>query len=121
LQEAPKTEDSDREFTEALIAEFKTRGLYEDRVGAVAFKKDALFSIQADLPANTPVGDYDVAVYLYQDGDLLGRDSARLLVDKVGLERRIYEIAHQRPVSYGFLCVALSLLAGWIAALVFRT
>lgn len=119
--ENAESDDYRRPFIDAFISEFENRGLYDNRIGAVSFKKGALFVIEADLPANTPVGEYGVAVYLYQDGRLLGQDSARLLVDKVGLERRIYELAHRRPVSYGFLCVALSLFAGWIAALVFRT
>ena len=108
------------QYMNAFLAETEEKGLYRDSVGGVSFKKGALFSINVDLPANTPVGAYDVAVYLYRDGVLLGRDTAKLLVNKVGLERRIYEIAHQRPVSYGISCVALSLLAGWIGALAFR-
>lgn len=112
--------DHDGDFAEAFITEIEDKGLYDARVGGVSFKKGALFAINADLPANTPVGDYDVSVYLYQDGRLLGRDSATLVVNKVGIERRIYELAHQRPVSYGILCVALSLFAGWIASFAFR-
>lgn len=111
---------AEERFIDALIDHAREKGLYGDRVGGVSFKKGALFAINADLPANTPVGDYDVSVYLYQDGRLLGRDSAWLVVNKVGIERRIYELAYRRPVSYGVLCVVLALLAGWAASLAFR-
>lgn len=114
----PSAHDAD--FADAFVNEVEDEGLYGARVSGVSFKKGALFAINADLPANTPVGNYDVSVYLYQDGVLLDRDSATLLVNKVGIERRIYELAHQRPVSYGIVSVALSLLAGWIAAFAFR-
>lgn len=107
-------------YKNAFLTEIEDQGLYSDRVGGVSFKKGALFSIKVDLPATTPVGIYSVAVFLYRDGVLLGQDSATLNVNKVGVERGIYDLAHQRPVSYGILCVVLSLLAGWIASLAFR-
>ncbi len=107
-------------FANAFLNEIEDAGLYHDRVGGIEFKKGALFAINVNLPANTPVGDYTVGVFLYQDGVLLGRDSAELVVNKVGIERRIYDLAHGQPVSYGILCVVLSLFAGWIAALAFR-
>ena len=107
-------------YKNAFLTEIEDQGLYSDRVGGVSFKKGALFSIKIDLPATTPVGIYNVAVYLYRDGVLLGQDSATLNVNKVGVERGIYDLAHQRPVTYGILCVVLSLFAGWMAALAFR-
>jgi len=113
-------DEEERLERNAFISEVEEQGLYGDRIGAVSFKKGGLFAINADLPANTPVGEYEVSIYLYQDGEQLGRDSARLVVNKVGIERQIYDLAHERPISYGVLCVALSLIAGWIAALAFR-
>ncbi len=107
-------------FAKAFVSEAKDAGLYRDRIGGVEFKKGALFAINVDIPANTPVGDYSVAVYLYQDGVLLGRDEAELVVNKVGIERRIFDLAHNQPVTYGILSVVISLFAGWIAALAFR-
>ncbi len=107
-------------FKNAFLSEFEDRGLYLETVGGVEFKKSGLFTINVDLPATTPVGDYDVSVYLYRNGELLARDTAQLAVNKVGMERRIYELAHNRPVSYGVFCVTISLLAGWFAAFAFR-
>ncbi len=113
-------ESESRLFAEAFLTEVEFKGLYRDLVGGVSFKKGALFSINIDLPATTPVGAYEVAVYLYRDGVLLGADSAKILVNKVGAERRIYDLAQKRPILYGLLCVALSLFAGWLAAMAFR-
>ena len=115
-----ETELSEEILRAAFLSEAEEQGLYRNSAGDVTFQKGALFTVRANLPANTPVGDYSVAVYLYQDGVLLGEDNAALTVHKVGLERRIYELAHNQPVSYGVLCVALSLFAGWIAGLAFR-
>ncbi len=112
--------DSEHPFNAAFLDALESRGQYMDRVGGVSFIKGALFTVDLELPANTPVGDYDIAVYLYRDGMLIDHDSAALKVNKVGLERRIFDLAHRRPVLYGLLCVAVSLLAGWIAGLAFR-
>ena len=43
-----------------------------------------------------------------------------LTVEKVGIERDIYEFAHRRPWTYGLLCVLLAALTGWTASRVFR-
>ncbi len=107
-------------FRSAFLSEAEALGLYRTHVGGIEFKKGALFTITARLPTNTPVGEYEVAVYLFRNGTLIGSDEAALAVNRVGLERRIYDFAHQRPVSYGIFCVALALIAGWVASLAFR-
>jgi len=117
---APADESNAGLYRSAFLSEAEDLGLYRSHVGGIEFKKGALFTITAGLPANTPVGEYEVAVYLFRDGELIGSDAAALAVNRVGLERRIYDFAHQRPVSYGIFCVALSLIAGWAASLAFR-
>ena len=112
--------DAVHPFNAAFLDALESAGQYSDKVGGVSFVKGALFTINIALPANTPVGEYAVAVYLYRDGILISQDTAALRVNKVGLERRIFDLAHRRPVLYGLLCVAVSLLAGWIAGLAFR-
>ncbi|MCK5749760.1 MAG: TIGR02186 family protein, partial [Oricola sp.] len=107
-------------FRNAFLSEAEGAGLYQATADGVSFKKGALFTISASLPANTPVGEYDVAVYLFRNGEMIASDTTALAVNRVGLERRIFDFAHQRPVSYGIFCVALSLLAGWLASLAFR-
>lgn len=107
-------------YRSAFLSEAETVGLYHARADGIAFHKGALFTINARLPANTPVGEYSVAVYLFRNGEMVGADTAALAVNRVGLERRIYDVAHKRPVSYGIFCVMLSLIAGWIGGLAFR-
>lgn len=119
-KEHPLSEEQTSDLTNAFIDEATALGIYGSFSGGVQFKKEGLFTIKISLPANTPVGKYDVIVYLYRDGIKLGADSAVLTVNRVGAERRIYELAHRRPLSYGIFCVAIALLAGWIAALAFR-
>lgn len=103
-------------FVDAAYA----RGVFRDDASAVEFKKGALFTITLDLPADTPVGSYALAVYLYRGGALIDQDDARLSVNKVGFERRIYELAHNQPIAYDIVCVVMALVSGWAAAAAFR-
>ncbi len=41
-------------------------------------------------------------------------------VRKVGLERWIYTLAHEQPLIYGLLSLAIAIAAGWSASAVFR-
>jgi uncharacterized protein (TIGR02186 family) len=117
---APENAKTAELYRNAFLTEAHETGLYRARTTGIEFKKGALFTITVDLPANTPVGEYGVSVFLFRDGVLLDADQTTLAVNKVGAERRIYEFAHNRPVSYGLVCVAIALLAGWLAALAFR-
>lgn len=107
-------------YREAFLNEARSLGLYEARIGGIEFKKGALFTINARLPANTPVGEYSVSVYLFRNGELLSTDHAELGVNRVGVERRLYDFAFERPISYGVFCVIVSLFAGWLASVAFR-
>lgn len=105
---------------EALLADASRNGRFRESDRAVAFRKNALFSVRLELPPATPVGDYEVEVFLMRGGEPISRDAAALSVRKVGIERDIYNLAHEKPVSYGIACVLVSLAAGWIAAAAFR-
>jgi hypothetical protein len=41
-------------------------------------------------------------------------------VRKVGLERFIFNLAHQQPLIYGLVSLVLAALAGWGASAAFR-
>ena len=115
------TDAAHASHAEAGFVAAETRsGRYRDADASITFKKNSLFSIDIDLPPNTPVGDYAVDVFLIRNNTVVSADNAALSVRKVGLERRIYELAHNRPLGYGVMCVAVSLLAGWLAAAAFR-
>jgi len=41
-------------------------------------------------------------------------------VRKVGLERFLFNLAHQQPVLYGLMSLAIAIAAGWGASAAFR-
>jgi len=104
----------------AFINDGLRTGRVRETSGAVRFRKGGLFSIDVALPPRTPVGAYSVETFLLRDGAVVARDNAALAVDKVGVERRIFELAHRRPFAYGLACVSIALAAGWLAAAAFR-
>ena len=72
------------------------------------------------VPANVPRGQYNVQVYLFRNGTVESAQSTPLYVDQTGLERRLFNFAHQSPWTYGISTVAMAALLGWLSSLIFR-
>jgi uncharacterized protein (TIGR02186 family) len=72
------------------------------------------------VPADVPRGQYNVQVYLFRDGNVVSAQSTPLYVDQTGLERRLFNFAHQEPFAYGVSTVLMAAALGWLSSLVFR-
>ena len=107
-------------FTEALVRIRKRDGLYSVQEGAVNFTQQALFSTTIKLPANLTEGAYDTRIFLTRSGAVVAQYQRVLDVQKVGLERFIYTLAHERPLIYGLMSLAIAIFAGWGASALFR-
>jgi len=107
-------------FTEALIR-IQGRGrAYQLNQGDVRFREQTLFDTSVRLPANLTEGDYTVRIFLTRDGEVVDVYEDFIPVRKVGLERWIYALAHEQPLIYGILSLAIAIIAGWMASAVFR-
>lgn len=107
-------------FTQALIRIQYGEGAYQLNEGAVRFREEVLFDTSVRLPANLTEGDYTVRIFLTRGGDVVDLFEQTIPVRKVGLERVIYALAHERPLVYGLVSLAIAVLAGWLASAVFR-
>jgi len=108
------------EFREALLR-LKTKAqLYAERLGAVEFLSPSLFRTTVPLPANVPVGEYEVRVYLFRGGAILSEQTRKLSIHKTGFEQFTYALAHQYSLAYGIAAVILALFTGWLAGVIFR-
>lgn len=107
-------------FTEALIRIRTKNDLYQTLENTVNLFEETLFSTTIDLPANLVEGEYETKIYLTRDGKVLDDHTTFLQVRKVGLERWIYNLAHQRPLVYGLLSLFIAIAAGWMASSVFK-
>ena len=117
---APMTVTDAEAFTEALIRIRTRAGLYQVLEDAVEMTDQTLFRASITLPANLTEGDYRARIFLTRGGEVVDAYETEVGVRKVGLERWIYTLAHDRPLVYGLLSLAIAIVAGWAASAVFR-
>ncbi len=119
ILESEETTDTEN-FAEAVIRIRSKAGLYMINEGAVNMNEDTLFNTRIELPANLTEGDYRARIYLTRGGELVAEHSASIDVSKVGLERWLYNLAHQQAILYGLMSLAIAIAAGWGASAFFR-
>jgi uncharacterized protein (TIGR02186 family) len=110
----------DDPFRRALLRLEAKRGLYREEPNGVTFLTPALYRASIPLPAEVPVGNYDVDVKLFADGAMIARTNSALEVYKAGFEQAVSAIARDHGFLYGLVTVVLALLTGWFASVVFR-
>jgi uncharacterized protein (TIGR02186 family) len=106
-------------FTEALIRIRSGKELYQVLEGAVDLDQDTLFHTEIDLPANLTEGDYAARILLTRGGAVVDEFVTDIPVNKIGLERWLYELAHDRAPLYGLLALFIAISAGWGASAAF--
>ncbi len=117
----PPADISDAQaFPEALVRIREREGLYIENPEAVDIISETLFGTHVALPANLVEGDYTVTIYITRGGFVVDMQENTINVQKAGLERWIYTLAHEEPLAYGLLAALLAALTGWIASAVFR-
>lgn len=107
-------------FTEALVRIRDENDLYQQLDGSVTFERDTLFNTRISLPSNLTEGTYATRIFLTRGGEVIDRYETSIEVSKVGLERWLYTLAHEQPILYGLLALAIALVAGWGASAAFR-
>jgi uncharacterized protein (TIGR02186 family) len=107
-------------FRDALIR-WQTRShLYAEIPGGIQYLSDTLFRVGVPVPANVARGEYTAQVYLLRNGYVISAQSTPFSISNSGLERQLYNFAHNRPLAYGVFAVAAAMLLGWLSSLVFR-
>lgn len=107
-------------FTEALIRIRRSEGLYQRLEGAVDVEEETLFRTALDLPSNLRDGDYTARIFLTRAGQVVDHYETPIAVEKVGLERWLYNLAHNLPLVYGLMSLAIAIFAGWAASAAFQ-
>lgn len=108
------------ELRDAIARIKKNQHLYQEDREGVRFLGRTLFETSFDIPANIPLGQYSVEIYLFSGGHLIDTHVSSLNIDQAGLSGFIYEYAHKQPALYGLAAILLALSAGWLAAVLFR-
>ena len=103
------------EFQEALVRTRQTAGMFPLVPSAVNFVGQRLFKSSFYLPANVPVGKYEVEGYLFHDGNLIDSRAVTLDVAQAGASADILNFAVQHGFFYALSGLTLAAVAGFIA------
>ena len=106
-------------FEDALIRIRETQRLYQTLSGSVWVEDETLFQTEIALPANLTEGLYKAEIYLTRGGNIVDFYSTTIPVKKVGLERWLYNLAHENALLYGLMSLAIAIAAGWGASAIF--
>ncbi|MFQ5622184.1 MAG: TIGR02186 family protein [Paracoccaceae bacterium] len=109
-----------RDFSDALVRLRERDGLYSEVKAKVDISEETLFRTSIKLPSNLVEGDYKARLFILRGKQVIDVRATDIAVRKVGLERFIYSLAHERPLAYGLLSLAVALIAGYGASEAFR-
>jgi uncharacterized protein (TIGR02186 family) len=107
-------------FRSAFLRLQSAHGLYREDTSAVTFLTSTLFRTGIPLPAQVPIGTYEVEIKLFSDGVPVAHTETAFEIVKVGFEQFVATAARQNGFVYGLITAAMALMTGWIASVVFR-
>jgi uncharacterized protein (TIGR02186 family) len=94
--------------------------LYLQRTNGVTLLTPTVFRAEIPLPAEAPIGNYDVEVKLLAESALLARANSAFEIIKVGFEQFVANAAQDYGLLYGITTAMMAVMTGWLAAVVFR-
>jgi uncharacterized protein (TIGR02186 family) len=110
----------DDPYRAAFVRLKTSHGLYYEGAKAITFLTPTLFRTSIPLPAESPVGTYEVDVKLFADGTMIARTTSAFEIVKVGFEQFVVTAAHDYGLFYGLGTAAMALMTGFLASLAFR-
>jgi len=110
----------DDPFRMAFLRLRQERGIYLERTNGVTFLTPTVFRAAIPLPADAPIGTYEVDVKLFADGTMIAREPSAFELYKVGFEQFVASTAREHGFVYGLSTAGLALFIGWLASVVFR-
>ena len=110
-------------FTQYLKLK-ESEGLYGEFPGAfkVVATHDQVETVQGQfrLPGNVKPEDYELSLTAVKDGRVVERRSIKIQVVMRQLTAFLVSLAQQRPTLYGFLAVAIAMMAGLLMGFLFK-
>jgi uncharacterized protein (TIGR02186 family) len=107
-------------FRNALLRLRREEGALTQNDRGVTMIRPNLFTATIRLPAKAPTGLYLVNISVLSEGVPLRTTQAGFVVRKVGFDAFVANAARNEAIAYAIFAVAMAVLLGWIANLVFR-
>lgn len=107
-------------FRAALLDLKQQDGRWQEYAAPVTVSGGRLFSARVSFPDTVQTGAYRIEVLLVRERRIVARQELFLRVDRVGTAASIAYVARTAPVVYGFVCIVLAALAGWLGSVMFR-
>jgi uncharacterized protein (TIGR02186 family) len=109
-----------RRFEAGLIDLRRRNQLYAEYPNGVEIRQGVLYSARIQIPARVPIGNYTAETFLISDGRVIAGAARDIRIEKLGFEGFVANAAEHWSLTYGIVCVALALLLGWGASVVFQ-
>jgi uncharacterized protein (TIGR02186 family) len=94
--------------------------LYVQSTNGVTLLTPTVFRAEIALPAEAPVGNYDVDVKVFAEKAMLARSNSAFELIKVGFEQFVANAARDYGAIYGLTTAVMAMLTGWFASVMFR-
>jgi uncharacterized protein (TIGR02186 family) len=107
-------------FRQAFVRIKQDRHLYGEVTNGVTFLTPTLYRATIFVPAEAPVGNYDVGIKLFTGGAVMARTDSAFEIVTVGFERFIAGAAVDHGLAYGVITAMMAVMTGWLASVVFR-
>jgi uncharacterized protein (TIGR02186 family) len=121
---AIEQEGSDLDVTFREFIKLKeSMGLYDISLNSVKPQRtdadSATFKLSVSIPALAPVGQYDVHLYCFSDGQVVSNAAGAFAVEKVGLPQWLSTLAFNNAAIYGILAIVVAVAAGLLMGVLF--
>jgi uncharacterized protein (TIGR02186 family) len=107
-------------FLEALIQNKQLSGLYSLTPDAIVYLNDTLFKTRIYMPANVPLGVYEIEAFLFRNGQLIDRTSHPFEIRQVGLAGNVHNFATDTPFLYGLSVILIAVFSSILGILLLR-
>ena len=77
------------------------------------------FKVSIPIPALAPPGEYEVSLYCFEKGQLASNVSTKLIVEKVGLPKKLSALAFDHAAMYGVVAIVVAMAVGLFMGFLF--
>ncbi|MGD9740830.1 MAG: TIGR02186 family protein [Bauldia sp.] len=107
-------------FQAAVIRLKEDEGHFLERTDAIENPGASIFRTTFELPADIPIGEYQVSVLLFRNGAMTASAEETLVTTKSGAEQFLFDASQNAAIPYALAVVVMGLFIGWLAGAIFR-